>query len=135
MPSGMDTTAVIGHTRFTTQGSEKNNYNNPSYTLCLSTSRNLQSGWSEPVPVLTSESSDAILNGAGHNGEIITDRTGRMFMVMHAHCEGLIPLRGTYHPRPVILMELKDIDGRLVFVDHKGNPTKHPCWMISRPQF
>ena len=113
----------------------KNNYNSHTYTLCLSTSRNLQSGWSEPVPVLTSESSDAILNGAGHNGEIITDRTGRMFMVMHAHCEGLIPLRGTYHPRPVILMELKDIDGRLVFVDHKGNPTKHPCWIVSRPQF
>ena len=113
----------------------KNNYNNPSYTLCLSTSRDLQSGWSEPVPILTSESSDAILNGAGHNGEIITDRTGRMFMVMHAHCVGLIPMRGSYQPRPMILMELKDVDGRLVFVDHKGNPTKHPCWMISRPQF
>ncbi len=36
-----------------------------------------------------------------------------MFMVMHAHCEGLIPRRGDYRPRLMILMELKDIDGRL----------------------
>ena len=113
----------------------KNHFNNYEYTLCLSTSQNLLSGWTEPVPVLTSESPDAILNGAGHNGEIITDKAGRMFMVMHSHCEGLIPRRGDYRPRPMILMELKDIDGRLTFVDHKGNPTAHPCWMITRPQF
>ena len=113
----------------------KNHFNHYEYTLCLSTSKNLLSGWSEPEPVLTSASPDAILNGAGHNGEIITDKAGRMFMVMHAHCEGLIPRRGDYRPRPMILMELKDIDGRLVFVDHKGNPTSHPTWLVTRPQF
>ncbi len=58
-----------------------------------------------------------------------------MFMVMHAHCEGLIPRRGDYRPRPMILMELKDIDGRLTFVDHKGLPTSHPTWLVARPQF
>ena len=113
----------------------KNHFNNHEYTLCLSTSKNLLSGWSEPQPVLTSESADAILNGAGHNGEIITDTSGRMFMIMHAHCEGLIPRRGDYRPRPMILMELKDIDGRLTFVDHKGNPTTHPTWFVTRPVF
>lgn len=113
----------------------KNNYNSYNYTLCLSTSRSLTSGWTKPEPVLTSESPDAILNGPGHNGEIVVDKTGRMFMVIHAHCKGLIPMRGNYHPRPMILMELKDIDGRLVFVDHKGNPTSHPTWMVRRPQF
>ena len=86
-------------------------------------------------PVLTSRSADAILNGAGHNGEIITDKNGKMFMVMHAHCEGLIHRRGDYRPRPMILMELKDIDGRLTFVDHKGTPTTHPTWLVNRPQF
>ena len=35
----------------------------------------------------------------------------------------------------MILMELKDIDGKLTFVDHKGNPTNHPCWIVNRPQF
>ena len=67
--------------------------------------------------------------------EIITDKAGRMFMIMHAHCEGLIPRRGDYRPRPMILMELKDINGRLTFVDHKGNPTAHPTWFVSRPEF
>jgi beta-xylosidase len=113
----------------------KNHFNNYEYTLCLSTSSQLLSGWTEPEPILTSKSPDAILNGAGHNGEIITDKTGRMFMIMHAHCEGLIPRRGDYRPRPMILMELKDIDGRLTFVDHKGNPTAHPTWFVSRPEF
>lgn len=113
----------------------RNHFNNHEYTLCLCTSHDLLSGWSEPVPVLTSTGPDAILNGAGHNGEIITDRDGRMFMVMHAHCEGLIPQRGDYHPRPMILMELKDIDGRLTFVDHKGQPTQHPTWLVTRPRF
>ena len=113
----------------------KNHFNNYEYTLCLSTSSQLLSGWTEPEPILTSKSPDAILNGAGHNGEIITDKAGRMFMIMHAHCEGLIPRRGDYRPRPMILMELKDIDGRLTFVDHKGNPTAHPTWFVSRPEF
>lgn len=111
----------------------KNHFNNHEYTLCMSTSDNLLTGWSEPVPVLTSENEDAILNGAGHNGEIITDKDGRMFMVMHSHCEGLIQRRGDYRPRPMILMELKDIDGTLTFVDHKGNPTKHPQWLVRVP--
>jgi hypothetical protein len=35
----------------------------------------------------------------------------------------------------MILMELKDINGRLTFVDHKGNPTAHPTWFVSRPEF
>ena len=113
----------------------KNHFNNYEYTLCLSTSESLFAGWSEPEPMLTSESPDAILNGAGHNGEIVTDKAGRMFMIMHSHCEGLIPRRGDYRPRPMILMELKDIDGRLTFVDHKGQPTSHPTWIVNRPQF
>ena len=49
-------------------------FNNYEYTLCLSTSSQLLSGWTEPEPILTSKSPDAILNGAGHNGEIITDK-------------------------------------------------------------
>lgn len=113
----------------------KNFYNSYEYSLCMSVSDNLTSGWSEPEEVLVSRSEDAILNGAGHNGEIITDRQGRMFMVMHSHCEGLIPMRRDYHPRPMILMELKEIDGRLTFVDHKGNPTRHPEWFVNQPEF
>lgn len=113
----------------------RNHYNDYRYTLCLSTSKCLTSGWSEPEPILVSESPDAILNGAGHNGEIITDRDGRMYMAMHAHCEGLIPRRGDYRPRPMILMEMKEVDGRLTFVDHKGTPTCHPQWLIRAPRF
>lgn len=110
-------------------------FNTHEYTLCMSTSESLTSGWTDPVPVLTSEGPDAILNGAGHNGEIVTDRNGRMFMIMHAHCEGLIPMRGDYHQRPMILMELKDVDRRLTFVDHKGNPTRHPQWLVRMPEW
>jgi hypothetical protein len=32
-------------------------------------------------------------------------------------------------------MELKDINGRLTFVDLKGNPTTHPTWFVRTPQF
>jgi beta-xylosidase len=110
-------------------------YNNADYTLCMSVSDNLMEGWSEPVPVLVSESQDAILNGAGHNGEIVTDDKGRMFMVMHTHCVGLIPRRGSYHPRPMMIMEMKDIDGKLVFVNHKGEPTSRPEWLTRKPYF
>ncbi len=113
----------------------KNHFNNHEYTLCMATSRNLTSGWSEPEEVLVSESADAILNGAGHNGEIITDKDGRMYMIMHSHCEGLIPRRGDYRPRPMILMELKDIDGRLTFVDHNGRATRHSQWFVRAPRF
>ena len=88
-----------------------------------------------PGPVLTSESADAVLNGAGHNGEIITDRNGRMFMVMHTHCEGLIPKRGEYCPRPMMLMELKEVDGMLRFVDRNGSPVDHPQWLVNMPEF
>ena len=109
-------------------------FNTPDYTLCVSTSDSLRKGWSEPVPVLTSDG-DAILNGAGHNGEIITDSKGRMFMVMHTHCIGLIPKRGDYNPRPMMLMELKDIDGTLRFVDWLGRPTSKPEWLVARPEF
>lgn len=113
----------------------KNHYNTYEYTLCVSTSDSLTGGWTEPEDILVSESKDAILNGPGHNGEIITDKNGRMFMVMHCHCDGLIPKRGDYNQRPMILMELKDIDGRLTFVDHKGNPTRHPQWLVNAPEF
>ena len=58
-----------------------------------------------------------------------------MFMIMHAHCEGLIPRRGDCRPRPMILMELKDINGRLNFVDRKGRPTARPCRFVNRPRF
>lgn len=112
-----------------------NHFNTYEYTLCVSTSDSLTSGWSDPVPVLTSRGEDAILNGAGHNGEIVTDRKGRMFMIMHSHCEGLIPRRGDYRPRPMILMELREIGGKLTFVNHKGQPTKHPEWLVSHPEF
>ena len=113
----------------------RNYYNSHEYTLCMSTSSQLLSGWSEPQPVLTSESADAILNGAGHNGEIITDRDGRMFMPMHAHCEGLLPRPGNYRPRPMILMELLERNGHLTFVDHKGRPARHPQWLVRAPRF
>lgn len=43
-----------------------------------------------------------------------------MFMIMHAHCEGLIPRRGDCRPRPMIPTEPKDINGRPNFVDRKG---------------
>jgi len=108
-------------------------FNTPEYTLYMCTSDNPLTGWSKPQVVLQSENKDAILNGPGHNGEIITDKRGRMFMVMHAHCEGLIPLRGTYHPRPMILMEMKEIDGTLRFVNHKGEPTLYPTWLVNVP--
>lgn len=113
----------------------KNYYNTYEYTLCLSVSDRLDGEWPEPVPVLTSESPDAILNGAGHNGEIITDRNGRMFMVMHTHCEGLIAKKSDYCPRPMMLMELKEIDGMLRFVDRNGNPVNHPQWFVNLPEF
>ncbi len=113
----------------------KNYYNSHEYQLCLSTSRDLFGQWPEPQPVLTSASADAILNGPGHNGEIITDLDGRMYMVMHAHCEGLAPRHGEYRPRPMILMELQDKDGKLVFVDHNGQPTLHPTWFFRAPRF
>ena len=108
-------------------------YNTADYTLCLSVSDSLTGEWSEPEPVLKSDRPDAILNGAGHNGEIFPDRKGRLFMVMHTHCEGLIPRRGNYHPRPMMLMELKEIDGKLTFVNHKGEPTTRPEWLVNHP--
>lgn len=110
-------------------------YNNADYTLCMSVSDRLDGEWPEPVPVLKADSDDAILNGAGHNGEIITDRNGRMFMVMHTHCVGFIPLRGSYNPRPMMIMEMQEIDGRLTFVNHKGEPTTRPEWLVRRPEF
>lgn len=110
-------------------------YNNADYTLCMSVSDDLMKGWSDPVPVLKSDRADALLNGAGHNGEIFTDREGRMFMVMHTHCVGLIPRRGTYHPRPMMIMEMKEIDGMLRFVNHKGEPTTRPEWLVRKPVF
>lgn len=110
-------------------------YNDADYTLCVSVSDRLDGEWPEPTPVLKSDRSDALLNGAGHNGEIFTDSLGRMFMIMHTHCEGLIPRRGNYHPRPMMLMELKDIDGTLTFVNHKGKPTTRPEWLVQRPVF
>ncbi len=110
-------------------------YNDADYTLCVSVSDRLDGEWPEPTPVLKSDRSDALLNGAGHNGEIFTDSLGRMFMIMHTHCEGLIPRRGNYHPRPMMLMELKDIDGTLTFVNHKGEPTTRPEWLVQRPVF
>ena len=113
----------------------KGYYNTADYTLCMSVSDRLDGEWPEPVPVLKSERPDALLNGAGHNGEIITDSQGRMFMIMHTHCVGLIPRRGDYHPRPMMLMELKDIDGTLTFVNHKGEPTTRPEWLVQRPDF
>ena len=113
----------------------KGYYNTADYTLGMSVSDRLDGEWPEPVPVLKSDNPEAILNGAGHNGEIITDSQGRMFMVMHTHCEGLIPLRGSYHPRPMMLMELKEIDGTLTFVNHKGEPTTRPEWLVQRPVF
>ena len=113
----------------------KGHFNSADYTLCLSVSDRLDGNWPEPVPVLKSDRSDNLLNGAGHNGEIITDRDGRMYMVMHTHCVGLIPRRGDYHPRPMMLMELKDINGCLTFVNHKGEPTTRPEWVFRRPSF
>lgn len=110
-------------------------FNTYEYTLCMSISDSLTSGWSEPRPVLTSASPDAVLNGAGHNGEIVTDSEGRMFMIMHTHCEGLIPMRGDYRPRPMMLMELQEVDGILTFVDHLGRPTTHPEWLVRIPKF
>jgi hypothetical protein len=110
-------------------------YNDADYTLCVSVSDRLDGEWPEPTPVLKSDRSDALLNGAGHNGEIFTDSLGRMFMIIHTHCEGLIPRRGNYHPRPMMLMELKDIDGTLTFVNHKGEPTTRPEWLVQRPVF
>ncbi len=86
-------------------------------------------------PVLKSDRSDTLLNGAGHNGEIFTDSIGRMFMIMHTHCRGLIPRRDNYHPMPMMLMELKDIDGTLTFVNHKGEPTSRHEWLVQRPVF
>lgn len=112
----------------------KGHYNTAAYTLCLSTSDSLRKGWTDPVPVLKADE-DALLGGAGHNGEIITDARGRLFMVMHTHCIGLIPKRRDYNPRPMMLMELKDIDGTLQFVDHLGRPTARPEWMVARPEF
>ena len=113
----------------------RGHFNSADYTLCLSVSDRLDGNWSEPVPVLKSDRSDNLLNGAGHNGEIITDKDGKMYMVMHTHCVGLIPRRGDYHPRPMMLMELKDIGGRLTFVNHKGEPTTRPEWIFRRPSF
>jgi len=120
----------------------KGYYNNAAYTLCMSTADRLEGPWSPMEPVLESESPDAALNGPGHNGEIFTDRLGRMFMIMHCHCEGLFPTPTVnpntttdeiYKARPAILMELKDIDGTLRFVDHHGQPTKHPQWLVKVP--
>lgn len=115
----------------------KNYFNNADYTLCMCTSKSLQGGWSEMEDVLVSRSQDAVLNGAGHNGEIIEDRDGRLFMVMHAHCEGLIGRRpgSDYNPRPMILMELKEIDGKLRFIDLAGNPVLNPQWLVRAPRF
>jgi len=113
----------------------KGYYNNADYTLCMSVSDNLMEGWTEPVPVLKADRPDAVLNGAGHNGEIFTDDNGRMFMVMHTHCVGLIPMRGSYHPRPMMIMELMEKDGSLVFVNHKGEPTTRPEWIVRKPCF
>jgi len=113
----------------------KGYYNNADYTLCLSVSDKLQGPWPEPVPVLASEDQGAILNGAGHNGEIITDDEGHMYMIMHTHCDGLIPKHGDYNPRPMMIMELMDIDGRLQFVNHKGEPTTRPEWLVRKPLF
>lgn len=109
-------------------------YNDADYTLCMSQSDDLMEGWSDPVPVLKADYPDAVLNGAGHNGEIITDRLGRMFMVMHTHCNGLIPRRGSYNPRPMMVMELMEVDGRLTFVNHRGEPTTRPEWIVRKPQ-
>lgn len=111
----------------------KNHFNTYEYTLCMSVSDSLMGAWSEPEPVLVSAGPDAILNGAGHNGEIIKDRQGRLFMLMHTHCEGLIPRHGDYRPRPMLLMELKEIDGRLTFVDYTGVPTRNPQWLVNAP--
>jgi len=113
----------------------RGHYNTPEYTLCMSVSDRIDSGWTEPKPVLVSKDNNAILNGAGHNGEIITDRQGRMFMIMHTHCEGLFTgsRRGSYNPRPVLLMELKEINGTLSFVNHKGEPTLNPEWLVNVP--
>ena len=114
----------------------KGYYNNSKYTLYLSTADDIKGPWSTPEPVLMSESSDAVLNGPGHNGEIVTDNQGRMFMIMHCHCEGLIPADpnvSSYRPRPALLMELKEIDGTLKFVDHKGTPTLYPQWLVNVP--
>ena len=102
--------------------------------LLRSQSDDLMEGWSDPVPVLKADNPDAVLNGAGHNGEIITDRLGRMFMVMHTHCNGLIPRRGSYNPRPMMVMELMEVDGRLTFVNHRGEPTTRPEWIVRKPQ-
>ena len=113
----------------------KNYYNSHEYTLCLSTSKDLYGPWSPPEPVLMSASADAVLNGPGPNGELITDKLGRMYMVMHAHCDGLIQRRGEYRPRPMILMELMDKNGKLEFVDHRGEVTRFPSWFVRAPRF
>lgn len=35
----------------------------------------------------------------------------------------------------MMIMEMKEIDGMLRFVNHKGEPTTRPEWLVRKPVF
>lgn len=111
-------------------------YADSSYKLIVGRSRNIcgpytdksgrpmSQGWG--TPILTTDSSNDLFYGPGHNGEIFTDATGQDYMFYHAH---LRPFPGKDGSRVCCLQRL--------FWDDEGWPyfeTGHPVWKETVPQ-
>ena len=90
-------------------------------------------------PTTILKSSDSYLWGSGHNGEIIVDKKGDMYIFVHAHCEGLLDDEGLANTEkarlPFLMRIVEDSDGWLAFADKNGNVVTNVTWETSVPYF